>query len=109
VLDTTVLAAFAATPGALQIPGRLSAKGSAAIAWRRKDTTGLLAVGATSLVLDGETLFEAPTPVTIAYVRAGGSAEATVSTSTAVTVRVASAGGSTANVEVPVGMSSRSV
>jgi hypothetical protein len=71
-LGVSVVAAFAAAPGTLVVPGRLEAEASAVIAWRRGETTGFLAVDATRVTVDGEEVLASPVPVTTAGSSAGG-------------------------------------
>src|SRR5262249_52777313 len=77
-LGATVLAAFSASPAPLSVPGRLSAEGTAAIAWRRGEATALLAVDATRVTLDGEPLLVSPVPITLGWSRSGASASLTI-------------------------------
>ena len=107
-LGATVVAAFAVAPSALEVPGRLQGEGTAAIAWTRGDTRGLLAVEATRCAVDGELLFAAATPVTLALTRTASSGQVTISAPRAVRVEILGAGRRVA-VDAPEGLSTHAL
>jgi len=103
-LGASVVAAFAAAPGTLHVPGRLEADGTAAIAWTQGDTRGLLAVDSTRCAVDGEVLFTAGGPVTLSYTRRGSTVRVAVATPRAVRIDLLDAG-SRFTVRAPAGVS----
>jgi hypothetical protein len=87
-LGVTVLAAFSAQPGSVEVPGRLSSDGTAAITVAGADTDGFLVVDATRLSRDGVTLFTASSAVTASYHRDGAAAAVTIDAPAAASVTV---------------------
>jgi len=87
-LGASLAAVLPAKHGKFEAPGRLSGDGAAAIATLEGTTKGFLAVDATELVVDGDTLLSSPVPVTVSCYcdAAGGTLTVTASEPTQIAV-----------------------
>jgi hypothetical protein len=77
-LGARVLAAFSVGDGTLEIPGRMTGHGAAAMVTTGGATPGFFAALATGVSVDGERLLTASQAVTVAYSRTGSTGALTV-------------------------------
>jgi hypothetical protein len=78
-LGARITAAFARTPGALEIAGRLSAEGTAAIVTEMEGSVSFFVADATRLSVNGQEVLVASARVMASYTRVGGAGRLTVS------------------------------